>query len=56
MVDEPYRPGGPLDVLFQQRGVIRVQRCWEVTEPEWDRVLGINLKAVSSCSRRRRGG
>src|SRR5437016_1658753 len=46
MVDEPYRRWGRLDVLFNNAGVIRVQALLEVTEPEWDRVLGINLKAV----------
>ena len=46
MVDEPYRRWGRLDVLFNNAGVIRVQPLLEVTEPEWDRVLGINLKAV----------
>src|SRR5882672_5993661 len=46
MVDEPYRRWGRLDVLFNNAGVIRVQPLLEVTEAEWDRVLGINLKAV----------
>src|SRR6266403_289026 len=41
MVDEPYRRWGRLDVLFNNAGVIRVQALLEVTEPEWDRVLGI---------------
>jgi meso-butanediol dehydrogenase/(S,S)-butanediol dehydrogenase/diacetyl reductase len=46
MVDEPYRRWGRLDVLFNNAGVIRVQPLLEVTEAEWDRVLGVNLKAV----------
>src|ERR1700716_1211914 len=46
MVDEPYKRWGRLDVLFNNAGVIRVEPMLEVTEPEWDRVLGINLKAV----------
>ncbi len=46
VVDEPYRRWGRLDVLFNNAGVIRVQRLLDVTESEWDRVHAVNLKAV----------
>jgi NAD(P)-dependent dehydrogenase (short-subunit alcohol dehydrogenase family) len=46
MVDEVYARFGRLDVLFNNAGVIRLQPMLEVTETEWDRVLGVNLKAV----------
>src|SRR5438067_4537913 len=46
MIDEPYRRWGRLDVLFNNAGVIRLQPMLDVTEDEWDRVLGVNLKAV----------
>ncbi|HEY3187563.1 MAG TPA: glucose 1-dehydrogenase [Solirubrobacteraceae bacterium] len=46
MIDEPYRRWGRLDVLFNNAGVIRVQPLLEVTEAEWDRVLGVNVRAV----------
>jgi NAD(P)-dependent dehydrogenase (short-subunit alcohol dehydrogenase family) len=46
MVDETQRRFGRLDVLFNNAGVIRVQPLLDVTEAEWDRVLGVNLKAV----------
>jgi meso-butanediol dehydrogenase/(S,S)-butanediol dehydrogenase/diacetyl reductase len=46
IVDEPYRRWGRLDVLFNNAGVIRVQPMLEVTEPEWDRVMNVNLRAV----------
>jgi NAD(P)-dependent dehydrogenase (short-subunit alcohol dehydrogenase family) len=46
MVDEAHHPWGRVDVLFNNAGVIRVQPLLEVTEPEWDRVLAVNLKAV----------
>jgi meso-butanediol dehydrogenase/(S,S)-butanediol dehydrogenase/diacetyl reductase len=46
MVDEAERRFGRLDVLFNNAGVIRVQPLLEVTEPEWDRVMSVNLKAV----------
>ena len=46
MVDETQRRFGRIDVLFNNAGVIRVQPLLDVTEAEWDRVLGVNLKAV----------
>ena len=46
MIDEAYRRWGRLDVLFNNAGVIRLQPLLDVTEAEWDRVLGVNLKAV----------
>ena len=46
MVDETRRRFGRIDVLFNNAGVIRVQPLLDVTEAEWDRVLGVNLKAV----------
>jgi meso-butanediol dehydrogenase/(S,S)-butanediol dehydrogenase/diacetyl reductase len=46
LVDEAYRQWGRLDVLFNNAGVIKVQPFLEVTEEAWDRVLGVNLRAV----------
>jgi meso-butanediol dehydrogenase/(S,S)-butanediol dehydrogenase/diacetyl reductase len=46
MVEEPYRRWGRLDVLFNNAGVIRVQPLFDVSEVEWDRVMGVNLRAV----------
>ncbi len=46
MIDEPYRRWGRLDVLFNNAGVLRVEPFLEVTEAEWDRVMGVNLRAV----------
>src|SRR5262245_28732831 len=46
LVSEAYRQFGRVDVLFNNAGVIRVQRLLEVTEAEWDRVLDVNLRAV----------
>ena len=46
IVDEPYRRWGRLDVLFNNAGVIRVRPMLEVTSEEWDRVMGVNLRAV----------
>jgi meso-butanediol dehydrogenase/(S,S)-butanediol dehydrogenase/diacetyl reductase len=46
MIAEPYTRWGRLDVLFNNAGVVRVQPFLDVTETEWDRVLGVNLRAV----------
>ncbi len=46
MVDEVYQRWGRLDVLFNNAGVIRLQRLLEVTRAEWDRVMDVNLRAV----------
>ena len=46
MLEAVYARWGRLDVLFNNAGVIRVQPFLEVTEAEWDRVLGVNLRAV----------
>src|SRR5262245_59545672 len=46
MVEETKRCYGRIDVLFNNAGVIRVQPILDVTEAEWDRVVGVNLKAV----------
>ncbi|OGL04017.1 MAG: hypothetical protein A3E31_08295 [Candidatus Rokubacteria bacterium RIFCSPHIGHO2_12_FULL_73_22] len=46
MLDEAYRRWGRLDVLLNNAGVVRVQPLLDVSETEWDRVLGVNLRAV----------
>ncbi|OGL00757.1 MAG: hypothetical protein A3I14_11020 [Candidatus Rokubacteria bacterium RIFCSPLOWO2_02_FULL_73_56] len=46
MLDEAYRRWGRLDVLLNNAGVVRVQPLLDVSEAEWDRVLGVNLRAV----------
>ena len=57
MIEEPYRRWGRLDVLFNNAGVIRVQPMFEVTEAEWDHVIGREpADAAPSSCRRRPGG
>ncbi len=59
LIDEPFRRWGRLDVLFNNAGVIRVQPLLDVTEMEWDRVLGVNLRAaffvLQAAARRMKG-
>ncbi|MCK4496263.1 MAG: SDR family NAD(P)-dependent oxidoreductase, partial [Candidatus Aminicenantes bacterium] len=37
---------GKIDVLFNNAGIIKRKNIVELSEEEWDLVLGINLKAV----------
>src|SRR5260370_171590 len=46
MVEGPYRRWGPLDVLFNNAGVIPLQPLLDVTREEVHRVMDVNLRAV----------
>ena len=46
MVEMAYERWGRLDVLFNNAGIAGARPLLEVTEDEWDRMLGVNLKAV----------
>ena len=37
---------GHVDILCANAGVFSLARSWELTEDEWDTVLGVNLKGV----------
>src|SRR5438067_3293317 len=46
MVDAAYERWGRLDVLFNNAGVIEGKPLLEIAEEDWDRMLGVNLRAV----------
>jgi NAD(P)-dependent dehydrogenase (short-subunit alcohol dehydrogenase family) len=46
MVEDTVARWGRIDILFNNAGVVLVKPLEETTEAEWDRVLGINLKAA----------
>jgi NAD(P)-dependent dehydrogenase (short-subunit alcohol dehydrogenase family) len=46
MLDVAYQRWGRLDVLFNNAGIAQARPLLELTETEWDRMLGVNLRAV----------
>jgi NAD(P)-dependent dehydrogenase (short-subunit alcohol dehydrogenase family) len=52
MVDLSLREFGRVDVLINNAGIGKLGSVTELSEQEWDEVLGINLKGPFLCSRR----
>ncbi len=50
MVSEARSRFGDIDVLLNGAGIMPRHQVKDITEEEWDRVLGINLKGVFLCS------
>jgi meso-butanediol dehydrogenase / (S,S)-butanediol dehydrogenase / diacetyl reductase len=46
MMDVAWQRWGRLDALFNNAGIIQVKPLLEVTEDDWDRVMGVNLRAA----------
>src|ERR1041385_3287682 len=46
LVEESIRAFGQLDILVNNAGVEKNAPFWEVTEEDYDLVLGVNLKGV----------
>jgi NAD(P)-dependent dehydrogenase (short-subunit alcohol dehydrogenase family) len=46
MVAETIARWGRIDILFNNAGILLVKPIEEMTEQEWDRVMGINVKAT----------
>src|SRR5205809_1086842 len=46
LVETAERELGPLDVLVNNAGIMQVVDAFAMTEADWDRMLGINAKAV----------
>jgi acetoin reductase-like protein len=46
MVDTVVTKAGGIDVLVNNAGVVEVQPIFEIDEPAWDRVFGVNVKGL----------
>ena len=46
VIDRTVARWGRLDILFNNAGIVLVKSIEEMTESEWDRLMGVNLKAV----------
>jgi meso-butanediol dehydrogenase/(S,S)-butanediol dehydrogenase/diacetyl reductase len=46
MIETVCERWGRLDILFNNAGIIQVSPLLEVTPEDWDRVMGVNLRAV----------
>ena len=42
---------GRLDILVNNAGISEPRAIWEMTEEEWDRVIGVCLKGAFNCTR-----
>jgi NAD(P)-dependent dehydrogenase (short-subunit alcohol dehydrogenase family) len=51
MVKKTVDEFGKLDILFNNAGILITKKLHELTEAEWDRILGINLKGVFLVSK-----
>jgi meso-butanediol dehydrogenase/(S,S)-butanediol dehydrogenase/diacetyl reductase len=46
MIDTAYQQWGRLDVVFNNAGIAQARPLFDVTEPEWDQMMAVNLRAV----------
>jgi NAD(P)-dependent dehydrogenase (short-subunit alcohol dehydrogenase family) len=50
MVDQALETFGRIDILVNNAGILRTAPPLEITEDQWDAVLGVNAKAVLFCA------
>ncbi len=50
MIDQAYQVFGRIDILVNNAGVTIFRDFFEVSEADWDMVLGVNLKGTFLCS------
>lgn len=42
---------GRIDILVNNAGVINPSDFWDISEEQWDRVIGVHLKGTFNCAR-----
>lgn len=50
MVDESIARFGPVHILVNNAGILYPTPVTEISEDEWDRVIGVNMKGTFLCS------
>lgn len=51
LASEALRKFGRIDILVNNAGIYPFKSLLEMTEQDWDRVIGINLKGVFNCTK-----
>src|SRR5438105_13199862 len=51
MVEQVVRTFGRIDILVNVAGILRDRMIFNMTEPEWDAVIGVHLKGTFNCTR-----
>jgi NAD(P)-dependent dehydrogenase (short-subunit alcohol dehydrogenase family) len=51
LVDHAITTFGRVDILVNNAGITRVNMLWDMTEAEWDAVIGTNLKGTWACTK-----
>ena len=52
IIDTCAKTFGRIDILVNCAGILRERMVWNMTEDDWDMVLGVHLKGTFNCSRR----
>lgn len=56
MFDSIERDMGPVDILVNNAGISVTGLFQDLSEEEWDRLFGVNVKGVFNCTKRALGG
>lgn len=52
IIDTCVKSFGRIDILVNCAGILRERMVWNMTEEDWDLLLGVHLKGTFNCSRR----
>lgn len=52
IIDSCVKNFGRIDILVNCAGILREKMVWNMTEEDWDILIGVHLKGTFNCSRR----